>query len=439
MPKLNERLPKYRLHRRSGQGIVTINGKDHYLGPHGCQTSKIEYDRIVAEWLAHGRQAPQPVSAAQPSLTVNELLLAFWEHAQNYYRRPDGTLTSEVTNLRQILRLLRSLHGNTSATEFGPRALKTIREQMIALKWHRKSINKQISRVKMIFRWAVENEMLPPYVHQALQAVRGLSKGRTDAPESLPIRPVPEDLIAPIQTFVSRQVWALVQLQLLTGARAGELVLLRGIDLKTGDAIWTVEPDQHKTSHLGHSKRIYFGPQAKMIVQEYLLGRALDAYLFSPVEAEKERRLKQHAGRKTAASCGNRPGKNRKKNPRWKPDEHYTVTSYRRAIKRGCDAAFPPPEHLARIRAKDRPRGSWETPKEWKARLGPERWAELKAWQRDHRWHPHQLRHNAATKLRKEFGIEVARIILGHQSASVTEIYAEVDDEKAKSIMNRVG
>jgi integrase len=32
------------------------------------------------------------------------------------------------------------------------------------------------------------------------------------------------------------------------------------------------------------------------------------------------------------------------------------------------------------------------------------------------------IRHNAATHLRKEFGIEVARIILGHRSASVTEI-----------------
>jgi site-specific recombinase XerD len=277
MPKLNERLPKYRLHRRSGQAIVTLGGKDHYLGPHGCETSKIEYDRLIAEWLAHGRLAPEPVNA-QPAISVNKLILAFWEHAQNYYRRPDGTMTSEVTNLQQVLRLLRRLYGKTAANEFGPRALKTIREQMIAMNWYRKSINKQISRIKMVFRWAVENEMLPPSVHQALQAVRGLSRGRTNARESLPIRPVPEDLIMAIQPFVSRQVWSLIQLQLLTGARAGELVMLRGVDLKTGDQIWTVEPDQHKTSHLGHSKRIYFGPQAKAIVQEYLQGRVLDAY-----------------------------------------------------------------------------------------------------------------------------------------------------------------
>ena len=32
MPKLNGRVPKYSLHRASGQAIVTLNGTDHYLG-----------------------------------------------------------------------------------------------------------------------------------------------------------------------------------------------------------------------------------------------------------------------------------------------------------------------------------------------------------------------------------------------------------------------
>jgi len=37
-------------------------------------------------------------------------------------------------------------------------------------------------------------------------------------------------------------------------------------------------------------------------------------------------------------------------------------------------------------------------------------------------WHPNQLRHNAATSLRKEFGLDVARVILGHSSPAVTEV-----------------
>jgi integrase len=56
-----------------------------------------------------------------------------------------------------------------------------------------------------------------------------------------------------------------------------------------------------------------------------------------------------------------------------------------------------------------------------------------------HRWHPHQLRHNAATELRKEFGIETARIILGHHSAAVTGICAEKNEREAIEAIGKVG
>ena len=65
--------------------------------------------------------------------------------------------------------------------------------------------------------------------------------------------------------------------------------------------------------------------------------------------------------------------------------------------------------------------------------------AELRAWRKTHRWHPHQLRHNAATELRKEFGIEAARIILGHRSAAITEVYAEKDEQQAIEAVTKVG
>jgi integrase len=119
--------------------------------------------------------------------------------------------------------------------------------------------------------------------------------------------------------------------------------------------------------------------------------------------------------------------------------EWLTVASYRRAIERGCDMAFPLPEHLARQKVRASRGSRWETATEWEARLGAEGWKQLKAWRRAHRWHPHQLRHSAGTHLRREFGIEVARIILGHRSISMTELYAEIDDTKAKQVMRKIG
>ena len=56
MPRLVHKLPSYRLHKPSGQAVVTLGGRDVYLGPHNSRTSRAEYDRVVAEWLANGRQ-----------------------------------------------------------------------------------------------------------------------------------------------------------------------------------------------------------------------------------------------------------------------------------------------------------------------------------------------------------------------------------------------
>lgn len=438
MPKINERIPKYRRHRHSGQAIVSFNGVDHYLGPYGTEVSKSEYDRLVGEWLAQGRRNPVPTDA-QPQVTVNQLILDYWEHAQTYYRRPDGTPTSEVENYRQVLRLMRRLYGHTPVQEFGPLALKALQQEMIRLDWCRKSINKQIRRLIAVFKWAASQEKLSAAIYEQLRTVPPLKRGRTLARETKRVRPVPDELIQAIEPFVARPVWALVRLQLLTGARPGELVILRGIDLHTQNAIWTVEPEEHKTSYLEIAKTIYFGPQAQVILQEFLRNRPLDKYLFSPVEAEEQRRRQLHAARKTPPTYGNRPGTNRVANPAWAPTDRYTVNSYRRAIERGCDLAFPPPESLARRRVPGGKGTRWEKKAEWKARLGPEAWTELQKWQKAHRWHPHQLRHNAATYLRKEFGLDVARVILGHSSIAVTEIYAEQDEAKARRVIRKIG
>ena len=60
-------------------------------------------------------------------------------------------------------------------------------------------------------------------------------------------------------------------------------------------------------------------------------------------------------------------------------------------------------------------------------------------WRAAHCWSPNQLRHNAGTRIRAAYGIEAARVILGHSSAVTSEIYAEIDRDKAKEIMNKLG
>ena len=49
--------------------------------------------------------------------------------------------------------LLRELNEATLVREFGPAALRTVREQMIAANLSRNVVNARINRVRRIFKW----------------------------------------------------------------------------------------------------------------------------------------------------------------------------------------------------------------------------------------------------------------------------------------------
>jgi integrase len=192
-----------------------------------------------------------------------------------------------------------------------------------------------------MFKWAASHEMLPATVHGQLKTVGALRRGASPAVESDPVEPVPIETVEATKPFLSRQVKALVELQLLTGARGGELLNLRAIDIEMDDAkkIWLLRPADHKNAHRGHKRTIIFGPKAQMVIQPFLVGRALDSFLFNPAEAMRERREAATANRKTKPCQGNRPGTNRSSNPKRQPGDHYTGAAYRRAIERACDRA----------------------------------------------------------------------------------------------------
>jgi integrase len=55
------------------------------------------------------------------------------------------------------------------------------------------------------------------------------------------------------------------------------------------------------------------------------------------------------------------------------------------------------------------------------------------------KWHPHQLRHACATRVRREAGLESARVILGHADLRMAEHYAELDKARALEVASRLG
>jgi integrase len=251
MPWPKDRIPKYRKHRASGQAVVTLNGRDHYLGPHGTTASKLEYDRLIAEFLSSGRSAT--FGTPQNDITVVELSADYVRHAKAYY----GTApTSEYFRILRVIRPLVDLYGRTAAIEIGPLQLKAIRERLVGQELSRTYINECVRRIVGLFKWAAADGRIPAEVPNALAMVPGLRRGKTTAYETAPVVPVGDETVDATLPHMSPIAADMVRLQRLTGMRPAEVCIVRPCDIdRTGD-VWVYRPHSHKTMHHGRDRVI---------------------------------------------------------------------------------------------------------------------------------------------------------------------------------------
>jgi integrase len=390
-------------------GVVYLNGREHYLGAYGSPESILRYNELVGRWLAAGRTLPEEQAAT--ALSVNEVLLRYVEHCQRRYaaRRQVASILSRT---KVALRAVRELYGTTSAAAFGPKALGVVRQSWITSGRARRTINEFVATAKACFKWAASEELVPGPVWHALSAVGGLRRGDANVPEPKKVKPVPDAYVDAVLPYLPKVVRAMVEVQRLTGMRSGEVCIMRTRDIDMTGKLWVYRPQYHKSDLHGHEREVYIGERGQEVLRSWLRTE-LDGYLFQPREAMVAIRAERHARRVTPLRYGNVPGKKRRGTKRL-PRDHYDTGSYRCAIAHACDKAdaaerakLPPGEH-------------------GDERLIPQ-------------WTPHQLRHTYATRVRREYGIEAARVMLGHQHVGVTEIYAERDHAVAATVAAKIG
>jgi integrase len=383
------------------------------LGKWNSKESKTEYARVLSEWHSAGCKVAREESA-HADITIVELLNGYWQHAKTHYRHADGTPTSEVNDIRLSLRPLHELYGHTLVKDFGPLAIKSIRQRMIVQpittrfkndmgEWQSKVIrvglargviNQRIDRIRRCFKWGVENQLVPVTVYQALMTVAALRAHRSEARETQKILPVSEGLVNDTLPHLSPVLADLIRVQLLTGARSGEVCAMRGIDIDMAGAIWLFRPVRHKTTYRGLNRVICIGPAAQDILRKYLSLNTED-FLFSPRRSMEAFRAEQRANRKSKVQPSQQCRAKRK--PRKQPGACYTVRGLAHAVAVACRKAGLP------------------------------------------HWHPHMLRHRAASNMRREFGIEATRTVLGHQNTVITETYAEKDLAVACQVAAKLG
>ena len=187
----------------------------------------------------------------------------------------------------------------------------------------------------------------------------------------------------------------MIQLQLVTGMRPGEACIMRLVDIDRSADVWAYKPKSHKTQHHGRERIVFLGPKAQALIQPFLTADR-ERYLFSPQNAEADRNAARRENRQSPMTPS-QAARQSKAKPIRAAGECYHRQSYTKAIARACKLA------------------------------GVDLWS------------PNRLRHNAATELRREFGLEAARTVLGHSESDTTQCYAEFDFDTARRVIGAVG
>jgi hypothetical protein len=103
------------------------------------------------------------------------------------------------------------------ARDFGPLALRAVREAMIKTGLAYTTINSRINRIRRVFRWAGSVELIPGTVNHNVGTVEPLQRGRSKARDPEEVKPVPIEQVEKTLPFMPGPVAAMVRLQFLTG------------------------------------------------------------------------------------------------------------------------------------------------------------------------------------------------------------------------------
>jgi len=407
-------LPKYRHFKLRNIGFLEFKRRRYYLpGLYGSQESLAAYRAKLAEFLQPADLAP--AETVDGSLPIAVLADRYLIWAATYYG-PQQTAGC----IRDALRPLLMAYGRGPVKEFGPKSLAAIRDGMVRgslgdwrakRPWSRTYVNRQVDRIRRMFRWGVSEEVVPVAVYEALRTLPSLRKGKTTARETKAVGPVPEATVNATVAVMPPTLAAMVRIQAVVGMRPANVCAMRLAEIdRTGD-VWVYHPHQHKTAWRGQGLSIFLGPKAQEILEPFL-NRDPERFLFSPAEAWEQRSLERRARRKTPVQPSQQ---HRRKGRTSRPlGDCYTVGSYRKAVLYAIKLA----NRKAATEAAER------------GDMPPSPIAE---------WHPNQLRHAVGTRIRASYGLEAAQVYLGHTRADVTQVYAERNLALAKRIASEIG
>ena len=333
--------------------------------------------------------------------TVNDVCDAFVEHSRTYYADSGESSTCAIAT-----RYFKDVHGHRSIGELVHADMLTVRDAMLRNpKLCRSTVNRYMQVLtRRMMPWALDRGFIRAATKVELSQVQPLKRGRCAVREGRVVREANDDAIAATCKELAPSTAAMVRVHRLTGMRPGEVCEMRHEDVDRSRTPWVYRPARHKNDwrgDFGQPRAVLIGPQARKILLG-LWGEAETGAFFSPALSVAEWMMEKRAARKTPLRLERETSAATQADARTFGDV-WNPCAYNRAVTRAAK------------------------------RAGAEHWS------------PNQLRHSFATEVRRKFGLEACRAVLGHSmGAAVTDrySYAAIEDEiiaKAREAVEALG
>ena len=357
------------------------------------------------EWSVRN-QVRNPLDPS--TYTVDKLAVSYKAQALTLYQK-GGETTSHIDTVNLAMDALVEKYTGMAADDIGAPEVKRLVDGMIVgvdrhgitrarSIW---TVNGRLRIIKQAYKWARLYGLVSKETAYDVALVPPLRVGRSEAKAPRKVLPVAASVLEATIAAATPTIADMIRTLLLTGMRPGEMCAMRACDIERDGDVWVYRPVSHKTQHRGKDRIILIGPQAQAILKPYIARRMkLSEYVFLPVEAHREALERRGFPKVIAYQCSR---------SRFKPGRCFRHDTFHGQVSRTCDRAFDAD--------------------------GEKR----KARDYSYRWHPHRLRHNAATRVREQFGIEAAKDLLGHSSLTTAMIYAEKSMDRMKEIVAKAG
>ena len=212
------------------------------------------------------------VAGAAPT-TVAESLDPFREWARIWYRRPDGTRSGEAAALMSAVRPFADLFGAAKLPGLNVSHLERYQTELVRRGLSRLSVNAYVHKMRRWCAWAGRAGHVDPSLSVAWSLVPTLRAGRTVAPDAGRGEAARPGDVEAVRRAIGSWWRRLIDLQLATGARPGELIAMRRDDVDVSNPkVWWYTAESHKTAHRGRERAIALGPRAIAILAPLMDG-----------------------------------------------------------------------------------------------------------------------------------------------------------------------